>query len=186
MLTWLVPGVMAVAVTAIFLLLLPTQDRKVRLELPAPFIQTEQEPVGRLELPVAPWAAPEARDVRSAPPVAGGVFKWTDAKGRVHYGDKPPKGSGAQAVEGSGLNVSVVTMPAAPVPQARIQAPPPANRAQPAPSYAAPQDSLPCQQVKDEIAWIDSRLRQGYKVRMGESLKARRRDLVKLRAQYCH
>lgn len=60
------------------------------------------------------------------------------------------------------------------------------SRARATPAYIAPQDTLRCKQVKDEIAWIDARMRQGYKARTGESLRNRRRDLVGLRYQYCH
>jgi hypothetical protein len=30
---------------------------------------------------------------------AQGVYKWTDERGQVHYGDKPPAGASAQPVE---------------------------------------------------------------------------------------
>lgn len=34
-----------------------------------------------------------------APAAAGQVFKWTDADGRVHYGDKPPAQTEGQPVD---------------------------------------------------------------------------------------
>ena len=33
------------------------------------------------------------------------VYKWSDADGTVHYGDRPPDGVKAELVEGLGLNV---------------------------------------------------------------------------------
>ncbi|MDD3447643.1 MAG: DUF4124 domain-containing protein [Gammaproteobacteria bacterium] len=32
--------------------------------------------------------------VLAAPAVAGGIYRWTDAQGQVHFGDRPPAGAG--------------------------------------------------------------------------------------------
>jgi|SRR5450755_1953359 hypothetical protein len=34
------------------------------------------------------------------------VYKWSDAEGKVHYGDRPPDGVKAEIVEGLGTHVS--------------------------------------------------------------------------------
>ncbi|WP_221801157.1 DUF4124 domain-containing protein [Oceanobacter mangrovi] len=36
-----------------------------------------------------------------AAPVSAGIYKWTDANGKVHYGDRPP-----QAVQATGMNIA--------------------------------------------------------------------------------
>lgn len=186
-LAWLVPGAMAAMLTGGFLYLIPLQDRAARLEIPLPGVNAKQEPAGRLEPLIEAQRALGSHDAHSLPPAAGGLYKWTDAKGKVHYGDRPPEGSGALAVDESRLNISVVTLPDTPPPQPRAQAAPPSDtRAGATSAYLARQDTLQCKQVKDEIAWIDARMRQGYKARTGERLRNRRRDLVELRSQYCH
>jgi hypothetical protein len=51
------------------------------------------------------------------------VYKWSDADGKVHYGDRPPDGVKAQIVEGLGLTVHYSAPAAAPA-AARASAPP--------------------------------------------------------------
>jgi len=51
------------------------------------------------------------------------VYKWSDADGKVHYGDRPPDGVKAQIVEGLGLTVHYSAPAAAPA-AARTSAPP--------------------------------------------------------------
>jgi hypothetical protein len=51
------------------------------------------------------------------------VYKWSDAEGKVHYGDRPPDGVKAEIVEGLGSHVST---PAASAPS---PAPAPARAA---------------------------------------------------------
>ena len=46
------------------------------------------------------------------------VYKWSDAEGKVHYGDRPPDGVKAEIVEGLGLNTHFAA-PAANSPPAR-------------------------------------------------------------------
>jgi hypothetical protein len=41
------------------------------------------------------------------------VYKWTDAQGKVQYGDRPPDGVHAQVVEGLGTHTSASTARAA-------------------------------------------------------------------------
>jgi|SRR5882757_3619838 hypothetical protein len=41
------------------------------------------------------------------------VYKWTDAQGKVQYGDRPPDGVHAQVVEGLGTHTSAPTARAA-------------------------------------------------------------------------
>ena len=49
------------------------------------------------------------------------VYKWSDAEGKVHYGDRPPDGVKAEIVEGLGTHFSV---PAAAPAHAHAAAPP--------------------------------------------------------------
>ena len=44
-------------------------------------------------------------------PVQAEIYRWTDAQGRVHFGEKPPAGQAAQMLEPKPLN----TMPPPPV-----------------------------------------------------------------------
>ena len=50
------------------------------------------------------------------------VYKWSDADGKVHYGDRPPDGVKAEVVEGLGLTVRYSAPSAAPS-AARASAP---------------------------------------------------------------
>lgn len=44
------------------------------------------------------WAA-WALLLISAATAAGGVYRWVDAQGQVHYGDRPPPGTPARAIQ---------------------------------------------------------------------------------------
>jgi hypothetical protein len=64
------------------------------------------------------------------------VYKWTDAHGKVQYGDSPPAGVNAEVVEMPGSHTAPVT------------APPPAP---PPPAASAPSDSAK-QAVDSDVA----------------------------------
>src|SRR5450432_2484567 len=50
------------------------------------------------------------------------VYKWSDADGKVHYGDRPPDGVKAEIVEGLGINTHLAApAPAPPPPRAAAQ-----------------------------------------------------------------
>jgi len=49
------------------------------------------------------------------------VYKWSDADGKVHYGDRPPDGVKAEIVEGLGINTHFAA-PAPASPPARAAA----------------------------------------------------------------
>src|SRR5471032_1272839 len=44
------------------------------------------------------------------------VYKWSDADGKVHYGDRPPDGVKAEIVEGLGINTHFAAPAPAPAP----------------------------------------------------------------------
>ena len=54
------------------------------------------------------------------------VYKWTDADGKVHYGDRPPDGVHAEIVELVGTRVPRAAAPAA-APSAALRTAPAAN-----------------------------------------------------------
>jgi hypothetical protein len=54
------------------------------------------------------------------------VYKWTDAQGKVQYGDRPPDGVHAEVVEGLGTHaghLSTTSRPAEAAPNAAAKAP---------------------------------------------------------------
>jgi hypothetical protein len=52
--------------------------------------------MSKRSMPCIPWLF-TLLFCASGPPAAAEVYKWTDAEGRVHFGDRPPQ-SGADAV----------------------------------------------------------------------------------------
>jgi hypothetical protein len=67
------------------------------------------------------------------------VYKWSDAEGKVHYGDRPPDGVKAEIVEGLGTHV--YAQPAATPAPARAAAQPAAAAAKDKPLDAAAHDA---------------------------------------------
>lgn len=89
--------------------------------------------------------------------LAGGVFKWTDAEGNVHYGDRPAAGPGSVAVRVSTKAGRLAS------PVARVQAKPAAansSETTPQPTKAelrkkareeAAARATRCQEAKDRL-----------------------------------
>jgi hypothetical protein len=173
---WAFSIVLGLGLTAAFVLALPTRDRNARIEIPLPYVPERQESVAQLDPPPPPVA-----------PLGSGLYKWRAAAGRVHYGDRPPEGVHAEAVDADATKVSVVTMTH---PLARTVRPPsaPVTRAprQTLQEPTNPQKTPTCDEIKRRIARIDARMRHGYKAREGERLRDRRRELVALRSTHCH
>jgi hypothetical protein len=172
---WLLPAIIGTITTAGFLYTIPIRDRGVRLEV------TTSEPEKRPSpTPVTPFSQAESQQ--------SAIYRWTDEQGRTHYGNRPPAGVNARAVDPERANVSVVDMapitirqqPSSPQPEQQPrQALMPARQ-----EYSTQRQN--CDLVKAQIAEIDARMRAGYKARTGEILRERRRHLVELRYAYCH
>ncbi len=121
-----------------------------------------------------------------ARPSLDGVYRWTDAEGRIHYGDRPPANAEVAAFDEQALRTNVVRAPRT-VPQADSRT----NTANTAPINTVGGDYKAwrvqrCQQVKDQIERIDARMRRPYTAQQGEYYRARRRSLVNERNEYCH
>lgn len=106
------------------------------------------------------------------------VYRWTDAKGVVHYGEQPPEGVPATAIA-PGLGArNVIRAPERESPG--VVAPTP--RLEPAGSTAGDGD---CDAIQAELSRVDSALREGYGAVEGERLKRRQRVLRWQRLRDC-
>lgn len=179
---WLIPAIIGTVVTAGLLYTIPIRDRGVRLEVTASGPEKRTSPAsGR------PAPAP-ATPSYQAEPRQPTIYRWTDAQGRTHYGNRPLAGVDARAVDPERANVSVIDM--API-VVRPQPSRPQPEQQPRQALMSVRQEYNTQQqdcgwVKAQIAEIDARMRIGYKAQTGEVLRERRRYLVQLRHEYCH
>jgi hypothetical protein len=73
------------------------------------------------------------------------VYKWTDAQGKVQYGDRPPDGVHAEVVEGLGGAHTAA-------PPARPSSSSPANGNNPTANNATPKDDATKQAVDADVA----------------------------------
>src|SRR5450432_3969854 len=84
------------------------------------------------------------------------VYKWSDAEGKVHYGDRPPDGVKAEIVEGLGTHVYAQ---AASSPAPARAAAQPATAAKDKPLDAAAQDAATAARGQ-QCASAQARLKQ--------------------------
>jgi hypothetical protein len=84
------------------------------------------------------------------------VYKWSDAEGKVHYGDRPPDGVKAEIVEGLGTHVYAQAASAPAPARATAQ---PAAAAKDKPLDAAAQDAATAAR-EQQCASAQARLKQ--------------------------
>lgn len=185
---WIIPVMLASIITGGFICLIPIQDRSATRNLKAPERATElisaRQSIDRATSSrPAQTSSPESLSLEQP-----GLFKWTDASGRTHYGDQPPEGVQAVAVDTAATNISLVQMlpPRPPSQQRSVTTPPPRSTTTRSTTPENPQRSQHCQWVKNAIESIDARMRVGYQNWEGEHLRAERRRLVAERAEVCH
>lgn len=171
-LTWIIPGMISIAMTLAFIYLVPIKNRGERVSIPFPKSLIKNSPAPTKTPPVN--AQPDPNQQK--------IYRWVDTNRKTHYGDKPPKNVDAQTVEDS--NFSIVQFdkrrPQSSQQQARPQARTPQQK-----TTSASKNSQ-CESVKAQIEAIDERMRRGYTARTGEVLKEKRRQLVQQRNRYCH
>lgn len=102
------------------------------------------------------------------------VYKWTDAQGKLQYGDRPPDGVHAQIVEGLGNHPSRSEQPRPPVVSASASSSQPARSA-PQTQAAASEDSAK-KAVADDVAQI--------KEKQCADAQARYKNLIESRKLY--
>lgn len=186
---WIIPIMLASLITGGFIYLIPVQDRSATYNLKASERATGLTPA-RQSIDKAASSRPvqTSRSEEYLSHKQPSLFKWTDASGRIHYGDKPPEGVQAVAVDTEATNTSLVQIVTPRLPnQQRPVTTLPSLRTTTHPSMPEnPQHSQRCQWVQNAIRLVDARMRAGYQNWEGERLRAERRQLVTERAEVCH
>lgn len=116
--------------------------------------------------------------------VAAEIYRWRDAKGKLHYGELIPQNADYELVDESTLP-PVHTVP---VPEKTSQ---PAAK----PHHSALKKSSRktkenpaikrCRRYREQLETIQSRLRAGYREPQGNRLRAKRRQLEQRQREEC-
>jgi len=178
---YLFPAIAASALVAVlgfvFAAMLAPQPPRAATE-PAP------APPHAADVVKAPALMPTPRYPAQAP---GEVYRWKDAQGRQHFGDRPPPGVAVEAIPLQRLQPSrmepltageVRMLTAADQQrQARAAADSAYRQAEAEQQWTQVAVASECDWIGREIERIDARMRAGYREPLGERLRDRRRDL---------
>lgn len=171
-LTWILPLLASIAITWTFIYMMPIKDRGERVSIPFPNTNSPTS------TKTPSYAQPDQNQQK--------IYRWIDAGGKTHYGDKPPKNVDIHTVDDA--NFSIVQFD-----KGRPQGTQQRTQQQTRPQMQAPQQKTTstsknsrCESAKAQIEAIDERMRRGYTARTGEALKEKRRQLIQQRNIYCH
>jgi len=124
--------------------------------------------------------------------VVAETYRWVDAQGRVHYGDRPPAGTTTQTIgftdnHGSqaqpGLREGEVQMLRSAGERPTRSARATASVATSDGAVASRQDS--CDQARRDLAQVRSEMRAGYKASRYEALRQRERQAKRDKREHC-
>jgi len=116
--------------------------------------------------------------------MAAEIYRWRDAKGKLHYGELIPQDADYQRVDES----SLPPLHTVPVPEKTSQpAAKPHQSAVKKSSRKIKENSAikRCRRYQEQLETIQSKLRAGYREPQGNRLRAKRRQLEQRQREEC-